>query len=102
MAAITKSAAKKMLGNVSEDKRFWSIDGKYLSNLDELKDALERMTPETFRAHSNENKTDFSNWVKDVIGDSKLASDLLKCTTKAQAAKSVADRIAWLREKASA
>jgi len=34
------------------------------------------MNEETFGYHSNETKSDFSNWVKDVIGDEKLAADL--------------------------
>jgi len=44
-------------------------------------------------------KNDFSNWVRDVIGDEKLSRDLQKSTTQAQAAKSVADRVTWLKSK---
>ncbi len=54
---------------------------------------------ETFSYHSNETKTDFSNWVRDVIGDEKLSRNLLKSTTRAQAAKSVANRVAWLKTR---
>jgi hypothetical protein len=100
MVKMTRSVAEAMLGDVSEEKRFWSSDGRYLKSLEELRDALEQMADETFSYHSSENKTDFSNWVKDVIGDEKLARDLLKCTNKAQAARSIADRLAWLKTKA--
>ena len=99
MVKMTRSVAQVRLGDVPEEKRFWSQDGRYLKNLEELKSALEDMTEETFRLHSNEIKTDFSNWVKDVVGEDKLARDLLKCTTPAQAAKAVAARIQWLKTK---
>jgi hypothetical protein len=100
MATITKAAAKERLSDVSEEKRFWCRDGRFLKNLEELETALGQMTADTFSYHSNESKTDFSNWVRDVIGDDKLARDLLKSTTQAQAAKNVAARINWLKSRA--
>jgi hypothetical protein len=99
MAKITKTVAQNMLGNVPEEKRFWCSDGRYLNNLEELRDALNQMSAETFSYHSNEIKTDFTNWVKDVIGDAQLARDLLNAT-QTQAAKAVAERIDWLKGKA--
>ena len=99
MVRVTKSVAEERLGNVSQEKQFWCHDGRYLKNLEELEAALEQMTEETFRYHSNETKSDFSNWVRDVIGDEKLSRDLRKSTTQAQAAKSVADRVTWLKSK---
>jgi len=55
------------------------------------------MSEETFRYHSSEIKSDFRNWIYDVIGDEKLSSDLGKSTTQAQAATSyVGNRVAWL------
>ncbi len=99
MVRITKSVAEERLGNVSQEKQFWCCDGRYLNNLMELETALEQMTEDTFRCHSNEAKNDFSNWVRDVIGDEKLSRDLQKSTTQAQAAKSVAERVTWLKSK---
>ena len=61
-----------------------------------------RCDEETFRHHSSESRNDFSNWVRDVIGDEKLSRDLLKSTTQAQAAKSIDDRVAWLKSKIEA
>ncbi len=100
MVAITKQVAKARLENVSEEKRFWCNDGRYLSSLEELKTALEEMTDETFLFHSNETKSDFSKWVREVIGDDKLAADLAKSATRLWAAKSVADRVKFLKGKA--
>jgi hypothetical protein len=99
MVRIAKSVAEERLGDVSQEKQFWCHDGRYLKNLEELEVALEQMTEETFRYHSNEAKSDFSNWVRDVIGDEKLSRDLQKSTTQAQAAKSVVDRVTWLKGK---
>ena len=99
MARITKSVAEKMLEDVPKEKRFWCQDGQVLRNMQELEIALKKMTEEVFRYHSNETKNDFSNWVRDVIGDEKLARDLLKSGTRAQAAKSVASRATWLMSK---
>ena len=91
-----------MLGDVAQEKQFYSADGRYLKNMPELELALRDMGDETFSYHSSDVKKDFSNWVRDVIGDDKLSRDLLKSANRAQAAKSVADRIAWLRGKTTA
>jgi hypothetical protein len=96
MAGIDRAVAEKWLGDVPQDKRFWCRDGRILKNLSELVVALTLMTDETFRYHSNETKSDFSRWVRDVIGDEELAGALQKDITRLQAAKAVADRVAWL------
>jgi hypothetical protein len=100
MVAITKQVAKARLASVPEEKRFWCNDGRYLSNLEELKTALDGMTDETFLFHSNEAKSDFSKWVDEVIGDDRLARDLKESATRLWAAKSVGDRIKFLKSKA--
>ena len=102
MVTISKPVAKARLGNVPLEKRFWVVDGTYLSNLDELRAALEGMADETYLVHCNGDKSDFSNWVGDVIGDEKLSAELKKCTTNREAAKLVAARIKFLKTKAGA
>lgn len=97
---VTKSIAGARLADVAQDKQFWCSDGRVLKNLPELKSALEQMSEETFRYHSNESKSDFSNWVRDVIGDDKLSEDLQKSMNRVLALKAVADRVAWLKSKA--
>ena len=49
------------------------------------------------RYHSNEDKSDFSNWVYDVISGEKLSRDLWKSAAQAQAARYVGNRIALRR-----
>ena len=102
MVRITKTIAENRLGDVPQGHQFWCQDGCVLKSLPELGSALKQMDEETFRHHSNESRNDFSNWVRDVIGDEKLGRDLLKSTTQAQAVKSVDDRIAWLKSKIEA
>ena len=99
MVKVTRAIAQGWLADVPQEKVFWCSDGRILKNLLELGDTLKQMSEETFCYHSNEAKSDFSNWVRDVIGDEKLAEDLKKSLTPAQAAKSVADRVAWLKGK---
>lgn len=97
MVKITKTIARARLADVPQEKQFWCCDGSVLKSLTELKSALEQMSEETFCYHSNETKSDFSNWVKDVIGDELLCGDLSKSKTRTQAAKAVAERIVWLK-----
>lgn len=96
---VTKEMAQQRLADVPQDKQFWCCDGRILNNLAELEAALREMNDDAFLYHSNDVKTDFSNWVRDVIGDDKLSRDLQRSATREQAAKSVASRIAWLRTK---
>ena len=59
----------------------------------ELAEALASMTEETFAYHLNAEKKDFSNWVRDIIGDKKLAEELESALDRNQAASMAAGRI---------
>ncbi len=96
---VTEDMARQRLADVPEDKRFWSNDGRVLKNLRELEASLKEMSDETYAYHASNSKSDFSNWIKDVIGDEKLARDLAKCDNRTKAAKAVGERIAWLQAK---
>jgi hypothetical protein len=96
---ITKAIAGARLADVAQGKQFWCSNGRVLKNLPEMKSALEQMSEDTFRHHSNEARSDFSNWVRDVIGDDKLSRDLQKSKTQTQAVKAVDNRVAWLRSR---
>jgi len=99
MVRVTKTIAERRLEDVAEEKRFWCQDGRVLRNLQELESALREMSDETFSHHVSEARNDFSSWVKDVIGDDKLAGDLKRSKTRTQAARYVANRITWLKSK---
>lgn len=100
MVNITREVAKSRLDNVAQDKQFWCQDGRVIKSLAELELALKTMSDETFRYHTSKARPDFANWARDVFGDDKLSRDLLDNDTRAKAAKSVADRISWLKNKA--
>jgi hypothetical protein len=99
MARITKNVAEKRLGDVPESFIFRCWDGWILRNLRELRDAMVAMENESYVHHVTEQKNDFSRWIRDVIGDDKLATDLEKSASKSQAGKAVSSRIAFLESK---
>jgi hypothetical protein len=69
-------------------------------NLAELSVCLSHISPDVFNHHVNGTKNDFSNWIRDVLGDGTLADDLSEITKPTEAAKMVSERIVWLRKKA--
>jgi hypothetical protein len=96
---INKEEAKRRLGDVPDDKRFWCHDGEVVKNLKELRKALIEMSDETFRYHLGGGRNDFSKWVREVVGDDKLAEDLSKAKSRMQASQAVAEMIAFLESK---
>ncbi len=100
MTIRTKEDAQRVLKHVPDEKRFYCHDGKILNNLYELKAALDTIGAETYSHHVNEHKNDFARWVKEVLGDDKLAKDLAKALDQKGAAVLVAERITWLQDRA--
>ena len=90
---ITKDVALKLLSNVPETNQFWCKDGIALSNLKDLKSALQSMSNETFMHHVNSEKNDFYNWINDIIGDKELADKLRSLQSKNSVTKEVKNRI---------
>lgn len=101
MARILKQDAEKLLANVPEEHVFRCCDGRILRNMKELEEAFTRMTDETFSYHSNNERNDFANWVRDVIRDRKLAREIEISPNKIRAANKVAARITFLHSKLS-
>lgn len=92
-----REISRSWLKNVSQDKVFWCRDGRVIKNLEELAAAMREMAEETFHYHATGNKNDFSNWVRDVIGDVTLAKQLEKTTINTTAARRVEARLDWLK-----
>lgn len=88
--------AQRLLADVPEDRVFWLHDGGVLRNLKEMGQSLSSMSDETFMYHHNTERMDFVNWVRDVIGDDKLARELARPTNRMQASRTVQRRIAEL------
>ena len=96
---ISKSEARRLLTDVPEQYAFRCRDGEILRNMRELRDALLGMAEETFAYHSNSERSDFGNWVRDIVKDDKLERDLRKSLSRLQAARSVAERFSFLSNK---
>ncbi|MEM2144077.1 MAG: hypothetical protein QW279_01845 [Candidatus Jordarchaeaceae archaeon] len=94
---LAPATAKKFLADVPPDKIFYVFKGPTLRNMEQLAQALEKMSDEQFNHHRSDSKNDFYNWVSQVIGDKKLADDLTKAKTKAATAKKVKERVAYLK-----
>ncbi|MBI2541690.1 hypothetical protein HYV80_03200 [Candidatus Woesearchaeota archaeon] len=97
----TKDEARKYLSDTSPEQSFWVNNGPILKNLEELADALPNIGEDTFKHHVSSEKNDFSSWIKEVIGDQKLANDLLSSKSKESAVKKLRNRLSSLKKKAS-
>ena len=97
---VTKEEAKRYLCNAAPEQCFWVNNGPILKNMEELADALPEMGDETFHHHVNDEKNDFSSWVKDIIGDKNLANDLLSSKSRESALKKIRNRLNSLKKKA--
>jgi hypothetical protein len=54
------------------DKRFYTVDGKILNNIQEFIDYLKNTSDDIFNYH----KEHFINWLIDIFGNCKLAIKL--------------------------
>ena len=86
----------KSVAKVPAEVVFWCHDGGIFSDLRELAEGLAAMSDETFFYHSNPDKQDFANWVRDVIEDALLAEELAMAASRLQAAECVTDRLALI------
>jgi len=83
----------KLLEKVPAEYVFWCHDGSVYTDVNELAAGLMNMSDDTFAYHSNAEKHDFSNWVRDVIGDEELANNLERAASRLQAAEYIAARL---------
>ena len=96
---VTKDEAKRYISDAPPEQCFWVNNGQILRNVEELANALAQMSEETFHYHANKDKNDFSNWTNDVIGDKKLANDLLSSRNKESALKKVENRLNSIKKR---
>lgn len=72
------SKGKNALVCAPGEQCFWVSDGKVLSNLVELKEALAQMSEDVFAYHVTKERNDFAEWIEHVLGDAELASSFRK------------------------
>ncbi len=73
--------------------RFWAKDGRILTDLKDLKKALEEMAEETYNYHANKTRNDFAKWTEEILKNKKVATELKKAKNKIDALKKVAAEI---------
>ena len=98
---VTKDEAARYLCNAVPEHCFWVNNGPILRNIEDLAGALEAINDDIYAYHANKDKNDFSKWISEVIGDSKLANDLLSSKNKNSALRKVRVRLNSLKKKAS-
>jgi hypothetical protein len=96
MATSARTNNEVYLADVPQEFVFWCCDGQILKNMKELRDAFAVMSEDTFAYHVNAAKNDFHNWVRDIIKDETLASNMLKATSTTAGVRIVTERIAFL------
>ncbi len=95
---MEKEEAIRILADANPEQCFWMSNGQVLKNLDELYKALSKAKKEIYKYHVNTEKNDFSNWVRDILGDKKLAEDLLKTKSKKDAVTKIRQRLQYLKK----
>lgn len=98
MTTLMNQEAKKWLADVPEEYVFRCCDGRTMRSVQELAEALNTMADDVFAHHANEQKNDFSTWVRDIIRDDRLADDLLQVSSRTAAAIVVTQRAAFLAD----
>ena len=96
---VTKDEARRFLSDCAPEQCFWVNNGPILKNIEELASTLPDISDDIFQHHVNSEKNDFSNWIKYVIGDEKLANDVLSSKNKDSALKKVRNRLNALKKK---
>ncbi len=104
----TKKVAKKTTKKATNKKRnmdapvlacaegeacFWTTDGQILSDLQDLRDALEHMSEEVFSHHVTKEKNDFADWIESVLQDGECATKVRKSKKPNTAHKVVVSRL---------
>lgn len=98
---MDKEDAKRILCGVDGERCFWVNNGPVLKSLDELYTALSEMGKDTFSHHVSKDKNDFSAWIRDALGDQKLAEDIAKARSKKGIAAKVRQRVQYLKKAAA-
>lgn len=82
-AKVTKVA---VAADAPPGKLFFVFGGSPCKNLNELSQALQAMSDEQYVFHTVPRGNDFARWVKEVLGQSRLATRLEKAKNRREAA----------------
>ncbi|MFH1398513.1 MAG: hypothetical protein ABIG95_00185 [Candidatus Woesearchaeota archaeon] len=90
---LTLSRARRILRVVPSKQSFWLCTNRDLRSLNSLANELEDSNDDVFRYHVNRYKNDFSNWVKDIIGDNDFAREISRIRTKPTLVRKIREKI---------
>ncbi len=90
---VSKKTNGKLLAKVPAEYVFWCHDGNIFTDIYDLMEGLNTMSDETFAYHSNLEKHDFSNWIREIMGDDELADALARVADKSEAVSCIYARI---------
>ncbi len=87
---------KSFLGTVEQGKEFYCRNGKVINSLEELAKEIKELDIETFLHHVNEERNDFANWIKEVVGDMVLANRIKRAKRQSTMSRAITSRVARL------
>ncbi|MBW2971290.1 hypothetical protein KY320_03980 [Candidatus Woesearchaeota archaeon] len=96
--SMSLARAKRLLKVVGGKDSFWLCTNEDLRSLNTLAQALERVDDDVFRYHVNKYKNDFSDWVKDKIGDNDFAREISRIKTKDTLVRKLNEKVDESRE----
>ena len=88
-----KKKPERLLAKVPQEYVFWCHDGGVFTDIYDLVEGLKTMSDETFAYHSNLEKHDFSNWIRDMMEDGELADALAAAADRTEAVTCILTRI---------
>jgi hypothetical protein len=83
-----------LLGKAKPEHWFYCADGSVLTTMQELERKLLTIDGHSHGHHVNQEKNDFSNWIRDVFGDHQLALEVRQAKTPAEAAATIKKHMA--------
>jgi hypothetical protein len=71
--------------DVEPELRLWLSDGRVISTIEELYAAVKNMKSRSYSEHANRNQNEFADWVGQILGQEKLADELIKAGSQKKA-----------------
>lgn len=87
------------LNKVSDDKAFVVVRGDRITNIYDLANCIEHLSPQQFTHHVNTKKNDFAAWIFHVLQNPLLSRDLdgiANINDQKHYVKTIRDHAAWL------
>lgn len=64
---------------------FWICDGRVIKDVKDLTQAMRNMREDVFNFHVTEYKNEFSDWIRSIVKDEKLADEISRAKTSEEA-----------------